>query len=193
MLSEGFCNQLFLWAVYDDKRNLIQEPWVNEVVSITYQYKTRGKHLDVEFLTLKKLPPEGTTEVQAFGWDPRKNWGLWEKEVVEVFFQPDGRGTYYEWQLSPQGQAFCLDVHQPRQITSCPVMPRYHHYSQLQQRQDTITWYARFSLLSDESLNQGKIGFYASLSWGKFHFYFSHHQPPEFPPDFHRPDLFNAI
>lgn len=50
--------------------------------------------------------------------DPQKNWGLWDYDVVELFFYAADRKSYYEFQLSPLNQGFQLEIFKPR-ISFC--------------------------------------------------------------------------
>lgn len=45
-------------------------------------------------------------------------WGLWEKDVVEVFVRGDRQSRYFEFQVSPLGQYFELEIFEPRVRTN---------------------------------------------------------------------------
>jgi hypothetical protein len=45
----------------------------------------------------------------------QSQWGLWDWDVVELFVScTPGRLPYYEFQVSPLGQHFELEIHEPR-------------------------------------------------------------------------------
>lgn len=58
--------------------------------------------------------------------DYRKNWGLWEFDVVECFIQSRSNSEcyndeYLEFQLSPLGQEFGLKIKKPREVYYTPL------------------------------------------------------------------------
>ena len=98
-------------------------------VSSTITRVASGCKIIIEFTVKQRQPWVINNE-----WPKdRSQWGLWENDVVEVFIQPtligepvSQQGTnggsspdqnelpYYEFQLSPLGQFFELEVFEPR-------------------------------------------------------------------------------
>ena len=85
---------------------------------IKVDWQVTGRVVVIEFVVQKRIgPPWQTDEVFDFDWS--KNWGLWNKDVVEAFLQlkkneEDTKAPYLEIQLSPLNQPFALIVTEPR-------------------------------------------------------------------------------
>lgn len=84
-------------------------------------------------------------------YQPWKNWSLWEKDVVEIFWQPrkhkdDFEAPYFEWQLSPNNYAFCLNIISPRQNyftpLECPL--KYKNHVAINQKTKHLEWHCTF-------------------------------------------------
>jgi hypothetical protein len=128
----------------------------------------------------------------VFTHDWSKNWGLWNKDVVESFLQlrhgPDDlRAPYLEIQVSPLNQPFALIVTEPRKSYHSPKMLDLFHEVNL----DHKTWNAAMRLKLPPELRGTHVygGFFACLDFEPREYY-ALEPNPEAQPDFHRPDLF---
>lgn len=146
---------------------------------------------------------EWTMEVQSLGqndWvthsrftqDPRKNWELWNFDVVENFLQPrrdekNFLAPYLELQVSPLNQALALMILRPRVSLYTPLQIPLESKVELTPKR----WVTQVRVKLPEELQQGEIfgGFFACLGAQERGFY-SIQPNSEERPDFHRPELF---
>lgn len=135
-----------------------------------------------------------TTDAR-FGSDVRKNWELWNFDVVEAFFQlrshdEDVRAPYLEVQISPLTQGLALVILEPRKACYTPLHLVWHP-------QNTVVaghWKTRVELELPSGLPEGDLwgGLFACLGSGERNFY-ALNPNPEPRPDFHRPELFQRF
>jgi hypothetical protein len=128
----------------------------------------------------------------VFTQDFTKNWGLWNKDVVEAFLQLrsnplDLKAPYLEIQISPLNQPFALIITEPRKTFHAPKMLDLVHEVSL----DGKLWKASFKLSLPDDLKGTHLygGFFACLEHEPREFY-ALEPNPELNPDFHRPELF---
>lgn len=128
----------------------------------------------------------------VFTHDWEKNWGLWNKDVLEAFLQlrshPDElKAPYLEIQVSPLNQPFALVISEPRKVFSAPKILDFIHEVQLEGR----TWTATMEVKLPEELKGNYLygGFFSCLDHDPREFY-ALEPNPEGNPDFHRPELF---
>lgn len=134
--------------------------------------------------------PWETDKVFTSDWG--KNWGLWNKDVVEVFLQlrsdeADVKAPYLELQVSPLNQPFALIIFEPRKIFSAPKILDFNHDSKV----DGRVWVARIKVKLPSELKGKHLygGFFACLDHAPREFY-ALEPNPEPAPDFHRPEFF---
>jgi hypothetical protein len=132
---------------------------------------------------------------EKFGTDPRKNWELWNFDVVEAFLQPrrhDGDLTapYLEVQLSPRGMGLGLVILEPRKICYIPYALKFEPWVGLT---DTL-WESSVKLQLPVELSEGELwgGIFACLGV-EDRGYYSLRPNPEERPDYHRPELFQKL
>lgn len=132
---------------------------------------------------------------EEFGADARKNWGLWNFDVVEAFLQlrqeeQQTEGPYLEVQLSPEDQAFALVILRPRQSYYTPLELVFTHHSW----NAPGLWEAWMEVELPPELGEGELygGLFACLGQSERSFY-ALHPNTEVAPDFHRPELFVAL
>lgn len=124
------------------------------------------------------------------------HWGLWDWDVVELFVSASGDPDhYFEFQVSPLGQYFELEVHEPR----VRVNRDYRSGVTVAARQlgrdswDAELWVPLDSLGSRKGqpidVKQLRGNAFAILSKT----YWSLHLPPQEKPDFHLPQYFKPI
>jgi hypothetical protein len=131
----------------------------------------------------------------SFGCDPRKNWELWNWDVVEAFFQlrptaADLTAPYLEVQLSPLNQGLVIVIIEPRRKFYTPLQLLWRSTSE----QSRGVWQTEVELTLPADFPEGDLwgGVFACLGDGKRDFY-SLHPNPEERPDFHRPELFQRL
>ncbi|MEW6055062.1 MAG: hypothetical protein AB1540_00480 [Bdellovibrionota bacterium] len=120
-------------------------------------------------------------------------WGLWEWDVVEVFLRASPQPTYYEFQISPLGQYFELEIFKPRKKFNKDFSSGFTHSSKVLSE---TAWEAEFGIPlkklgwtgAKEDL-QGNA--FAIL--GKPRSYWSLFLPAQEKPDFHLPRHFKPI
>jgi hypothetical protein len=160
--------------------------------SVEFEISTLEDFLEIRFFVTSTSNSWNISE--SFSHDPRKNWGLWEKDVVEVFWQNrnDSRelnAPYYEWQTSPNHKNFCLEItkvrtsfHTPLQ---CPVQFEPGHWG-------PTLWHTAIKIpRSFYSLfDHHYLGLFAILGPPSKRQYYSMHPQKMDKPDFHRPEFF---
>ncbi len=131
----------------------------------------------------------------VFSDDWSKNWGLWNKDVVEAFLQlrthPGDHGApYLEVQLSPLNQPFALVITEPRKIFAAPKALDLSHSVSLDGRR----WDAAVTVLLPPEVTGRDLygGFFACLDTDPREYYALEPNPEE-NPDFHRPELFTLL
>lgn len=130
-----------------------------------------------------------------FGSDPRKNWELWNFDVVETFLQlrqeaSDVQAPYLELQVSPIGQALQLIILKPRVSFYTPLALEMN----VQSRLEGDRWATEVELELPAEFSDGVLwgGMFACLGASERGFY-SLNPNPEAKPDFHRPELFTKL
>lgn len=135
------------------------------------------------------------TTDKRFGSDVRKNWELWNFDVVEAFFQlrrheSDARAPYLEVQISPLKQGLVLVILEPRKAYYTPLKMVWHP-------QNSVTaghWKTTVELELPSDFPEGDLwgGLFACLGHGERDFYALNPNTEE-RPDFHRPELFKPF
>lgn len=129
---------------------------------------------------------------EVFGSDWAKNWGLWNKDVVEAFLQlrshaEDLKAPYLEIQVSPLNQPFALIITEPRKVFAAPKALDFFHEVSVDGKQ----WKGTMKVTLPPELKGTEVygGFFACLDQDPRE-YFALEPNPESAPDFHRPELF---
>lgn len=140
-----------------------------------------------------RLTPARTWHVNpAFGADPRKNWELWNWDVVETFLQlrshaTDTQAPYLELQISPRGQTLGLVILRPREALYTPMnLPLSVSVSE---GADGLETHLEVELPEDLVGDELWGGLFSCLGEGPRQYYALNPNPEE-RPDFHRPELF---
>lgn len=86
------------------------------------EYEIRENSLKIKFI----VQTETNFSDSKFSHDYRKNWGLWDFDVVECFLQSRSsdvsrNSEYLEFQVSRLGQTFGLKIIKPREIYYTPL------------------------------------------------------------------------
>lgn len=121
-------------------------------------------------------------------------WGLWDWDVVEVFLRANASDTYYEFQLSPLGQFFELEIFEPRKKMNNKFRSDFSH-------QSTITaagaWSAIFRVplkkIGWDEKPESIVGNAFAVLGEKPRTYWSAFLPRQAKPDFHLPEFFRPF
>lgn len=129
---------------------------------------------------------------EVFTSDWSKNWGLWNKDVLEAFIQlrgtpDDTKAPYLEIQVSPLNQPFALIITEPRKMFHAPKSLDFKHDVEVEGRSFKARMEIKFPPELKGSLVYG--GFFACLDHEPRE-YFAVNPNEEESPDFHRPELF---
>jgi hypothetical protein len=159
--------------------------------SLKFQWQRLGPQVTINFQVQKRIGPAWYTD-QIFTQDWSKNWGLWNKDVIEAFLQlrshaDETDAPYLEIQVSPLNQPFALIITEPRKTFFAPKKLDFSTEVTLTEK----FWSGTMNVTLPEDL-KGDIlygGFFACLSQDNREFY-ALEPNPEQNPDFHRPELF---
>ena len=121
-------------------------------------------------------------------------WELWEWDVVEIYARPKGTKTYYEFQISPLGQHFELEVRVPRVEMNRDYRSRgsfaAHVVSPTHWTAEFLIPMASFGASADTSLEGG---LFAILGPPGAREYWSAFLPEQQVADFHKPECFRPL
>jgi len=159
--------------------------------SLKVEWSRTDRLITGVFFVQKRYKEEWSFADQ-FSSDFSKNWGLWNHDVVEGFFQlrqhqADVKAPYLEWQVSPKNQPFALVITEPRQHYFSPQQLSFKHEVELADK----TWITRFEVELPPELKGHQLygGFFSCLEQNPREFY-ALNPNSEDKPDFHRPELF---
>jgi hypothetical protein len=159
--------------------------------SLKVEWDIQERNVSLQFTVNKRTSRPWLTD-PAFTEDWSKNWGLWNKDVVEAFLQlrssPDDlKAPYLEIQVSPANQPFALIIVEPRKTFHAPKSLDFTHSVSVEGR----VWTASMKFSLPEELIGTKVygGFFSCLDQDPREFY-ALEPNPEANPDFHRPEFF---
>jgi hypothetical protein len=162
--------------------------------SLKVEWDIKGLDVVIQF-TVNKRSSRPWLSDPEFTHDWSKNWGLWNKDVVEAFLQlrstPDDKtAPYLEVQVSPMNQPFALIIVEPRKTFHAPKELDLVHEVSV----DGKVWMATLKLKLPSELQGSMVygGFFACLDQDPREFY-ALEPNPENNPDFHRPELFLSL
>ena len=159
--------------------------------ALKVNWQREGMKVLINFqVTKRSTRPWQTDEVFTPDWS--KNWGLWNKDVIESFLQlretaDDLTAPYLEIQVSPLNQPFALIVAEPRKTFFPPKVLEFKSTSSVEGK----NWQTSLEVVLPTELRGTKLfgGFFSCLDHGPREFYALEPNPEE-NPDFHRPSLF---
>lgn len=167
----------------DVARHRIKSSWKREGDLVTISFEVHKRHGQPWFTDPDMTP------------DWKKNWGLWNHDVVEAFLQlrndpQDLKAPYLEIQVSPLNQPFALIITEPRKTFFPPEALDFSTTSEEEGRiwKSTLT----VKLPSDLKGTHLYGGFFACLDQNPREYY-ALEVNPEDKPDFHRPELFLSL
>jgi hypothetical protein len=159
--------------------------------SMKITWERSGRNLTIEFQVQKRLGATWQTDA-SFSSDYSKNWGLWNKDVVEAFLQlradeNDLTAPYLEIQVSPLNQPFALVIKEPRKTYFAPENLNLKTSSSVEGK----VWAGKMEVTLPEDLKGDHLygGFFSMISIDPKEYYALNPNPEE-NPDFHRPELF---
>lgn len=155
------------------------------------EWDVKDNEIMIQFSVSKRSSKSWLSD-PVFTHDYTKNWGLWNKDVVEAFLQlrssaDDTKAPYLEIQVSPLNQPFALIITEPRKSFHAPaVLDALHEVSV-----EGNLWTATLKLSLPADLKGAYLygGFFACLDHEPREYY-ALEPNPEQNPDFHRPELF---
>lgn len=159
--------------------------------SLKLNWTRQDRKVTIEFQVQKRQGTAWTTD-EIFTNDWAKNWGLWNKDVVEAFLQlrsapSELKAPYLEIQVSPLNQPFALIITEPRKTFFPPTKLEFSTSSSVEGK----LWTGKLEVILPAELKGEHLygGFFACLSHDPREFY-ALEPNPETNPDFHRPELF---
>ncbi len=162
--------------------------------SLKINWERKGDQVTIEFQVQKRTGHLWQTD-PVFTNDWSKNWGLWNKDVVEAFLQlrkdeHDLKAPYLEIQVSPLNQPFALIITEPRKTFFAPKSLDFKTEVELTDK----LWIGKMIVTLPTDLNGTHLygGFYACLTTEPREYY-ALEPNPEHAPDFHRPELFLSL
>jgi hypothetical protein len=162
--------------------------------SLKVEFSRQDREVNLTFQVQKRSSQTWDTDA-VFTQDWNKNWGLWNKDVVEAFLQlrsheSELNAPYLEIQVSPLNQPFALIVTEPRKTYFPPKQLEFFSEVSLEGR----FWHTKMKIILPAELKGTKLfgGFFSCLSHNPREFY-ALELNPEDQPDFHRPELFLAL
>jgi hypothetical protein len=159
--------------------------------SVKVNWLKKGRRVTISFSVQKRNASDWNLDA-AFTQDYQKNWGLWNKDVVEAFLQlrsnvDDVKAPYLEIQLSPLGQPFALIITEPRKKFFTPQNLEFSVTSSVEERIWTGTMVVG---LPTELIGEQLYGGFFSILSQDPREYFALRPNPEVRADFHQPELF---
>lgn len=162
--------------------------------TVKVQWSLSGREIQLDFQVNKRDGSSWQID-ENLSSDWKKNWGLWNKDVVEAFLQlrqhqGDTSAPYLEIQVSPANQPFALVILEPRKSFHPPEQLDFSSHVEVEGR----SWKAQMKVTLPEEIKGDKLygGFFACLGEGSREF-FALEPNPESNPDFHRPELFTPL
>jgi hypothetical protein len=162
--------------------------------SIKISWQRSDRAVVIDFQIQKRIGPAWQVD-EVYTQDWSKNWGLWNKDVIEAFLQirkdeNDLKAPYLEIQVSPLNQPFALIIVEPRNTFFVPKELSF-------KTEVTLTpkmWSGKMEVILPPELTGDKLygGFFSCLSDDPREFY-ALSPNPELNPDFHRPELFLSL
>lgn len=180
---------------YHESMKLVLKPHASSPINET---QIRGEILRQgrKIIWKMNLTPVRAWHVNPkFGEDPRKNWELWNWDVVEAFFQmrshaADTKAPYLELQISPRGQALCLVILRPREAFYTPLELPIKCSVDL--FEGGLATHVEVELPEELVGRELWGGLFSCLGEAPREYYALNPNPEE-RPDFHRPELFQRL
>lgn len=183
---------------------LYQDNLKMKAPTVSYDYEVTKKSLILVFKV------KGTEKVFGESYRPKDKpaFALWEMDVVEFFGRYKDQQSYFEFQVSPYGQFFELEILEPRKKINLEYKSGITKKVKLAANKKD--WEAKIeipllSLTHDKTDVKNEVpilgNFFAILGQPMNRFYFSSFLPvnihsetgEKVKPDFHQPKYFEII
>jgi hypothetical protein len=180
---------------YHETMKLVLKPHSSTPKNET-QISGEIKRLGRKIIWKMELTPGRSWYVNPlYGDDPRKNWELWNWDVVEAFLQlrthvEDIKAPYLELQISPRGQMFCLVILRPREAFFTPLNLAIN--CSTESIDGCLVSTVEVELPEDLVGEELWGGLFSCLGASPREFYALNPNPEE-RADFHRPELFKRL
>ena len=155
---------------------------------VNVAWSVQADFLKVDFHVKSPEPIRSSTDF------PAGNWGLWEFDVVEIFLRPTGTQTYYEFQLSPLGQRFELEIIEPRKTWNTDYRSQFKgEVNALEANEWTASFEIPLQKVGGETSKNFEGNFNAILGSKGLRTYWSAFLPMQEQPDYHLPQYFKKM
>jgi hypothetical protein len=162
--------------------------------TVKVNWSREGRVVTVDFQVQKRSSAPWLAD-PAMTMDYKRNWGLWNQDVVEAFLQlrqhdDDIKAAYLEIQVSPLNQPLALVIIEPRKTFHAPEELKFEHTVTVEGR----SFSGQMKVTLPDEIKGEKLfgGCFACLSENPRE-YFALNPNPESNPDFHRPELFIGL
>ncbi len=154
----------------------------------------------IVYWNMKCTGPKVPWHTQAnMGNDYRKNWQLWESDVLETFLQlrrheEDVSAPYLELQVSPLNQPLALIIQKPRESFYTPLKLSFQSQCNLSENQTHKEWSLEAQVSLPEELEGSSLwgGVFACLK-GEVREYHALEPWEPAPANFHVPQYFQKL
>lgn len=166
--------------------HLVHGPRLRAHQKVSVGFGFTGTELLVR-IEVRGFEPHVQADLGPAGSGP--HWGLWESDVVEIFIaEPGTHLPYYEFQISPLGQYFELEILEPRK----KINRDYRSGGKWSaKRVGDDAWDALFRI--PWKTPQILCNVFAVLGESAEKRHLGLFTPPQAEPDFHLPEYFSEI
>lgn len=152
------------------------------------------------YWNMQCIGPKTPWHTQAqMGEDYRKNWLLWESDVLETFLQlrrheEDFSAPYLELQVSPLNQPLALVIQKPRESFYTPLRLSFQSRCQLSETETQKQWTLEAQVSLPEELQGVSLwgGVFACLRAQEREYHALEPWAPA-PANFHLPQYFQRL
>lgn len=159
----------------------------HQEVCVEGTYQLEGENAIFKFKVSN--PRKQWNRADGFGEDYRKNWELWNHDVVEVFLQNPSTGQYLELQCSVDAKPFALMIDKPRVRYWTPLDLILEVNSSISE----AVWESEIKVQLPWQSSQLRGNIFCCLGPKEQRGYFALNTNKEDTPDFHRPELFKEL
>ena len=170
---------------------------IRPAYSVEGELSLRGRDI---FWSMKCVSQNEKWQMEtSFSEDYRKNWQLWNFDVLETFLQlrshpEDFFAPYLELQISPLNQPLALIIIKPRESFFTPLNLVFSSQVTLSKGESSQVWKLEAKIVLPDEIQGHQLwgGMFACLGQGEREF----HAPSPWgplPADFHQPKYFQQL